>query len=95
MPRTDSLCNSFCEKSGLGQGKESAAEFHKLIDHPGLVANNLLGALAQLQLARAYVVAGDRVAAKQKYEDFIALWKDADSDVPVLKQAKAEYATLR
>ena len=78
-----------------GQGKESAAEFQTFIDHRGLVANNPLGALAQLQLARAYVVAGDKVAAKQKYEDFIALWKDADPDVPVLSNAKAEYATLR
>ena len=59
------------------------------------MANNPLGALAQLQLARAYVVAGDKAAAKQKYEDFVALWKDADPDVPVLSQAKAEYATLR
>ena len=79
----------------LGQGKESAAEYQKFIDHRGLVANNPLGALAQLQLARAYVGAGDKVAAKQKYEDFIALWKDADPDVPLLKQAKAEYANLR
>jgi DNA-binding winged helix-turn-helix (wHTH) protein/tetratricopeptide (TPR) repeat protein len=78
-----------------GQGKESAVEFHKFIDHRGIVANNPLGALAQLQLARAYIVAGDNLTAKQKYEDFIALWKDADPDVPVLKQAKAEYATLR
>jgi tetratricopeptide (TPR) repeat protein len=79
----------------LGQGKESAAEFQKFVDHRGLVGNNPLGALAQLQLARAYVVAGDRLTAKQRYEDFIALWKDADDDVPVLRQAKAEYATLR
>jgi len=79
----------------LGEGKASAAEFQKFIDHRGLVANNPLGALAQLQLARAYVVAGDKVAAKQKYEDFIALWKDADADVPVLKEAEAEYRSLR
>ena len=79
----------------LGEGKESAAEFQKFIDHRGLVANNALGALAQLQLARAYALAGDKIAAKQKYEDFIALWKDADADVPVLKQAEAEYRSLR
>jgi eukaryotic-like serine/threonine-protein kinase len=79
----------------LGEGKESAAEFQKFIDHRGLVANNPLGALAQLQLARAYLAAGDKVAAKQKYEDFIALWKDADADAPVLKQAEAEYENLR
>jgi eukaryotic-like serine/threonine-protein kinase len=48
-----------------------------------------------LQLARAYLVAGDKITAKQEYEDFIALWKDADPDLHVLKQAKAEYATLR
>jgi tetratricopeptide (TPR) repeat protein len=79
----------------LGEGKESAGEFQKFKDHRGLVANNPLGALAQLQLARAYVIAGDKVAAKEKYEDFIALWKDAEADAPVLKQAEAEYATLR
>jgi DNA-binding winged helix-turn-helix (wHTH) protein/tetratricopeptide (TPR) repeat protein len=79
----------------LGQGKESAAEFQKFIEHRGIVANNPLGALAQLQLARAYVAAGEKLTAKQKYEDFIALWKDADADVPVLKQAEAEYATMR
>jgi tetratricopeptide (TPR) repeat protein len=79
----------------LGQGKESAAEFQKFMDHRGIVANNPLGALAHLQLARAYVAAGDKTAAKQKYEDFIALWKDADSDIPIYKQAEAEYAKLR
>ena len=79
----------------LGHGKESAAEFQKFIDHRGIVANNPLGALAHLQLARAYVAASDKLAAKHKYEDFLALWKDADPDVPVLKQAKAEYAQLR
>ena len=79
----------------LGEGKESAAEFQKFTDHRGLVGNNPLGALAQLQLARAYVIAGDRLNAKQRYEDFIALWKNADPDVPVLKQAEAEYATMR
>jgi len=79
----------------LGQGKESVAEFQKFVDHRGVVANNPLGALAHLQLARACVVEGNKLTAKQKYEDFIALWKDADPDTPVLKQAKAEYATLR
>lgn len=79
----------------LGQGKEAAAEFQKFVGHRGLVANNPLGALAQLQLARAYVAAGDKTAAKQKYEDFIALWKDADSDIPIYQQAEAEYAKLK
>jgi DNA-binding winged helix-turn-helix (wHTH) protein len=79
----------------LGHGKESAAEFQKFIDHRGIVANNPLGALAHLQLAHAYVVAGDKFAAKHKYEDFLALWKNADPDIPVLKEAKAEYAKLQ
>jgi hypothetical protein len=79
----------------LGQGKESVAEFQKFIDHRGIVANNPLGALAQLQLARAYIVEGDKLSARRKYEDFIALWKDADPDILIYRQAKAEYSKLQ
>ncbi len=78
----------------LGQGQLAAAEFQKLIDHPGIVSNFVTGALAHLQLARAQAMAGDSTAARKSYDQFFALWKDADPDVPIYKQAKAEYARL-
>ena len=74
---------------------EAAAEFQKLLDHPGVVLNSVLGALAHLQLGRAYALAGDAAKAHAAYQDFLALWKDADPDIPILKQAKAEYAKLK
>jgi eukaryotic-like serine/threonine-protein kinase len=73
----------------------AAAEFQKLVDHRGIVLNFVTGALAHLQLGRAYATAGDTAKAKRAYQDFFALWKDADSDIPMLSQAKAEYANLR
>ena len=76
------------------QGSAAAAEFQKILDHPGIVANEPIGALAHLGLARAYVLSGDTAKSKAAYQDFLALWKDADPDIPVLKQAKAEYANL-
>jgi tetratricopeptide (TPR) repeat protein len=79
----------------LKRGNEAAAEFQKLLDHPGVVVNSVLGALAHLQLGRAYAVAGDQSKARSAYQDFFALWKDADPDIPILKQAKAEYAKLQ
>ena len=79
----------------LKQGNEAAAEFQKLLDHPGVVLNSVLGALAHLQLGRAYAIAGDNSKARAVYQDFFALWKDADPDIPILKQAKAEYAKLK
>jgi eukaryotic-like serine/threonine-protein kinase len=79
------------QKNGLA----AAAEFQKLIDHAGVVQNFLLGSIARLQLARAYVVSGDTVKAKSAYQAFFNLWKDADPDVPMLKQAKAEYTKLQ
>ena len=78
----------------LGQGQLAAAEFQKLIDHPGIVSNFVTGALAHLQLARAQVMAGDNAAAHKSYAQFLALWNDADAEIPVYKQAKAEYARL-
>ncbi len=78
----------------LGQGRQAAAEFQKMIDHPGIVLNFVTGALAHLQLGRAQVMAGDNAAARQSYQDFLALWKDADADIPIYQQAKAEYAKL-
>jgi len=76
-------------------GSAAAAEFQKFLDHTGIVQNFLLGSLAHLQLARAYVVSGDTAKAKTAYQHFLTLWKDADPDVPVLKEAKAEYAKLQ
>ena len=76
-------------------GPAAAAEFQKLLDHPGIVQNFLLGSLAHLQLARACVLSGDTAKAKSAYQDFFVLWKDADSDIPILKEAKAEYAKLQ
>ena len=79
----------------LHQGNEAAAEFQKFLDHRGLVANCPLGTLAHLGLARAYAMLGDTTKARTAYQDFLTLWKDADSDIPILKQAKAEYAKLQ
>jgi eukaryotic-like serine/threonine-protein kinase len=78
-----------------GQGTQAAAEFQKILDHSGIVWNCWTGALAHLQLARAYNMAGDTTKAKAAYQDFLTLWKDADPDIPILKQAKAEYAKLQ
>jgi hypothetical protein len=75
-------------------GPAAAAEFQKLLDHQGIVQNFLLGSLAHLQIGRAYAMSGDRRKAKTAYQDFFALWKDADPDIPILKEAKAEYAKL-
>ena len=76
-------------------GPGAAAEFQKFLDHRGLVTNFPLGALAHLGLARAYALSGDTVKAKTAYQDFLTLWKDADPDIPILKEAKAEYAKLQ
>jgi tetratricopeptide (TPR) repeat protein len=76
-------------------GPAGAAEFQKFVDHPGVVRNFLLGSLARLQLGRAYSMAGDSGKAKAAYQQFFSIWKDADPDVPILKEAKAEYAKLQ
>ena len=77
------------------QGREAAAEFQKILDHRGIVVSDPIGALAHLQLGRAYALWGDKTKAKSAYQDFLTLWKDADSDIPILKQAKAEYAKMQ
>jgi tetratricopeptide (TPR) repeat protein len=69
-------------------------EFQKILDHPGIVQNEVIGALAQLQLGRAYAMQGDTAKAKAAYQDFLTLWKDADPDIPIFIAAKAEYAKL-
>jgi tetratricopeptide (TPR) repeat protein len=79
----------------LRQGKEAAAEFQKILNHRGIVLNSFTGAIAHLGLARAYVIQGDQRTAHAAYEDFLNLWNDADPDIPILKEAKAEYAKLR
>ncbi len=77
------------------QGNEAAAEFQKIHDHRGIVVNAPIGALAHLGLGRAYALSGDTTKAKSAYQDFLTIWKDADPDIPMLKQAKAEYAKLQ
>jgi eukaryotic-like serine/threonine-protein kinase len=77
------------------QGAAAAAEFQKILGRPGVVINEPIGALAHLGLGRAYAISGDAAKAKGEYQDFLALWKDADDDIPILKQAKAEYAKLQ
>lgn len=76
------------------QGAEAAAEFQKILDHRGIVICDPVGALAHLQLGRTYTLSGDRAKAKSAYRVFFALWNDADPDIPVFQQARAEYARL-
>ncbi len=73
---------------------EAAAEFQKILDHRGLVGSDPIGALAHLQLGRTLASLGDAAKAKASYQDFLTLWKNADSDLPILKQGLAEYARL-
>jgi eukaryotic-like serine/threonine-protein kinase len=77
------------------QGSSAAVEFQKILDHPGVVQNEPIGALAHLGLARADVLQGDTAKARTAYNDFLTLWKDADPDIPILIAAKAEYARLK
>jgi hypothetical protein len=74
---------------------EAAAEFQRILDHRSIVLVDPMDALARLQLARALALSGDTVKAKSAYSDLLMLWKNADPDVPVLKEARAEYARLR
>ena len=77
-----------------GRGREAAAEFQKVLDHRGIVLADPIGALAHLQLGRAYVISGDMAKAKSAYQDFLTLWNDADAEIPVLREARTEYAKL-
>jgi ATP/maltotriose-dependent transcriptional regulator MalT len=77
------------------KGSLAAEEFQKFLEHRTIVANGPLGALAHLGLARAYALQGDTAKARAAYNDFFTLWKEADPDIPILKQAKAEYAKLQ
>lgn len=77
------------------EGSQAAAEFQKILDHRGVVLNEPICPLAHLQLARAFAMAGDITKARSAYQDFLRLWKGADPDIPILKQAKSEYARLQ
>ena len=76
------------------QGAEAATEFQKVLDHRGIVGPDPISTLARLQLGRAFALAGDKIKAAAAYRDFLALWKDADPDVPIFREAQAEYAAL-
>ena len=77
------------------QGAEAAREFQKIVDHRGITVGDAFGALAHLGLARAYAMQGETAKARKKYQDFLTLWKDADSEIPILKKAKVDYAKLQ
>jgi len=77
------------------QGSEAATEFRKILDGRSVVVSDPIGALAHLQLGRAFVLSGDKTKAKTAYQDFLTLWKEGDPDIPILKQAQAEYAKLQ
>jgi tetratricopeptide (TPR) repeat protein len=77
------------------QGAEAATEFQKILDHRGIMVSDPIRALAHLQIGRAYAMQGDSAEAKAVYQDFLTLWRDADPDIPILQQAKAEYAKLQ
>jgi eukaryotic-like serine/threonine-protein kinase len=79
----------------LGQDRQAAAEFQKFIDHPEVAELHHQGALARLQLGRAQARMGDKAAALKSFQNFLILWKDADPDIPIFKQAKADYAKLQ
>jgi hypothetical protein len=92
-----SLCPAYLRAQAylmLHDGSRAAAEFEKFINYRGLVGNFPWGALARLGLARAHSIEGDRIKARHEYEDFLNLWKAADSDSPLLREAKSEYAKL-
>jgi eukaryotic-like serine/threonine-protein kinase len=77
------------------RGSEAVAEFQEILDHRGIVISDPVGAVARLELARAHMLLGDKSRAGQAYRDFLFLWKNADPDVPILKQAQAEYSHLK
>jgi DNA-binding winged helix-turn-helix (wHTH) protein/predicted Zn-dependent protease len=77
------------------RGQEAAAEFQKILDHRGIVISDPVGPLAQMQLGRAHALAGDKDKARTAYTDFLTLWKDADPDIPILKEVQREYPNLK
>jgi eukaryotic-like serine/threonine-protein kinase len=79
----------------MNDGRKAIEEFQKVIDNPGLVVHSIIGAISYVQLARAERMDGDVDAARTHYQDFLAMWKGADPNIPILRQAKAEYASLK
>ena len=77
------------------QGREAAVEFQKILDGRNIVVSDPVGALAHFQLGKAFVLSGDTAKAKTAFQDFLTLWRDADADIPILKQARAEFAKLQ
>ena len=77
------------------EGTAAATEFQKILDHPGLVFTGVIGPLAHLGLGRARALSGDTPGARKAYQDFLALWQQADPDLPILQQAKTKYARLQ
>jgi hypothetical protein len=77
------------------RGQEAAAEFQTIVNHPGVVLTSPIGPLARLGLARSYALEGDNTKSGAAYRDFLALWKDADPDIPIFIAAKSEYAKLQ
>jgi len=78
----------------LRRGKEAKNEFQKMVDHPGILINSPLRSLATLQLARSLFTSGNESESRKAFQEFFALWNDADPDIPILRKAKAEYAKL-
>jgi hypothetical protein len=78
--------------SRMGRHREAAAEFQKILDHPGLTVNDPIGPMARFQLARALSASGDRAKSGAVYRNLLTLWKDADPDILAVQQAKAEFA---
>ena len=78
----------------IDNGRLATQEFRKLIDHPAIIGRFVTGSLARLQLARAQAMAGDQVAARKSYQEFLLLWQEADRDIPIYRQAKEEYKRL-
>jgi hypothetical protein len=76
------------------EGLKAATEFQRILDHRGIVLSDPIGVLARLQIGRAFALSGDKAKAKAGFEDFLTLWKDADADIPILQQAKTQYAKL-
>jgi tetratricopeptide (TPR) repeat protein len=91
----DAICTRGEAYLKMNQGNAAAAEFQKILDHRGLAASSPLYPLARLGLARAYALEGDKDKARTAYQDFLALWKDADPELPILKEAKTEYTKLQ
>jgi len=89
------MCPAFSGYLLEHEGKKAAALFQRIIDHAGIVLNYPLGALARLGMAPSYALQDETAKARTAYQDFLALWKDADPDISILKKAQAEYAKFQ